>query len=442
MTRIPLSLLNITPPPHLNAINTGISLLARVFHSPLRRRPLLPFYRAFFSLCTVLNTEGTRHRQLSVSLIDRQGLSTMAKLWKSLVTKQPGKAIWTLGAIIFTAFQLPFWLILFVPRRFRQHPQWTYSQAIRNKVVWAFLYHTCVVEVQTPIRLDEKGRFITINPSKDYVYHGLLEDPKVQPTVTGGTWYPSPYKPGDKQTVVLHFHGGAYVIGQGRPSDVEFQATTLVKNLNAKGLFLSYRLSSNQNCHFPAALQDAVTAYQYLLDQGISRKDIVISGDSAGGNLALSLLRHISNSDVNLPAPSAAFLFSPWLDLKSARDPSYLDHNRNYTTDFLPSNLTTWGALAYIPKHMDGGNPHFAPVDHPFVTETPLWIHVGGVEILYDEIIRFDDAMKSKGNKVELHVEPLASHDILLVGHLTGFAAEAEKAVKLAGEFLRENAIR
>lgn len=70
--------------------------------------------------------------------------------------------------------------------------------------------------------------------------------------VTGGTWYPGPYQAGDEQTVLLHFHGGAYVMGEGRPSDVEFCAATFLKHLKAKTLFLSYRLASNENCHFPA----------------------------------------------------------------------------------------------------------------------------------------------------------------------------------------------
>ena len=85
---------------------------------------------------------------------------------------------------------------------------------------------------------------------------------------------------------------------------------------------------------------------------------------------------------------------------------------------------------------MDVNNPYFSPLDHAFSTPTPLWIHVGGLEILYDEGVRFADVMKKKGNRVEIHVEPLANHDSLYVGHLIGFAAEAENAVRLAGEFL------
>lgn len=306
-----------------------------------------------------------------------------------------------------------------------------------NKLVWAILYHSSYVQVRTPIRLDEKDRFIKIQPFKDFIYQGLLDDPKICPAVTGGTWYPSPYQAGDEQTVLLHFHGGAYVMGEGRSSDVDFCAATLVNHLKAKALFLSYRLASNENCHFPAALQDAVTAYQYLLDQGVPSKQIVVSGDSAGASLVVSLMRHIVRSNGTLPDLSAALLFSPWLNLKSAREPSYVNGNRNYSTDYLPPNFISWGAHAYIPDAMNASDPYFSPLEHAFRTTTPLWIQLGGLEVLYDEGMKFAEAMGKEGNRVEVHVEPLANHDILYVGNLTGFAAESAKVVKLAGEFLK-----
>lgn len=360
----------------------------------------------------------------------------MAQVRKKFVSKQPGKAIWTVAAAIVTVFQLLFWLIYFLPRRLRQHPQWTYRQAIMSRVVRTVLYHSSFVEVCTPVRLDERERFVTISPSPDHIYDGLLKDPAIRPSVTGGTWYPRSYETGDEDTVVLHFHGGAYATGEGRPSDIDFPATTLVKHLNAKALFLSYRLASNEGCHFPAALQEAVTAYRYLLNQGISPLRIVVSGDSAGGGLVTSLLRYIGNSKSQLPDPSAALLFSPWLDLQSARDPTYVTGNRNFETDYLPGNYTSWGACAYIPNYMDANDPYFSPLDHNFRTKTPLWIQVGGLEVLYEEGIKFADAMKRIGNKVEVYVEPLANHDILYVGNVTGFAAEAERAVKAARGFL------
>lgn len=382
----------------------------------------------------------------------------MAATRRRFVSKQPGKAIWTIAAASYTAVQLPFWLLYFIPKRFRQHPDWTYQQALMNRIVRAILYHSSYVEVSTPIRLDEKEGFVRINPASDQFYRGLLDNPKIRPTVTGGTWYPNPCQviEGGEQTtttnVILHFHGGAYVMGEGRPSDVKFSATLLTEQLNSSVLFPSYRLSSNQDCAFPAALQDAITAYQHLLGQGISPKRIVISGDSAGGNLAVALLRYIGDGEnSNLPSPSAALLFSPWLDLKSARDdddPAKFARNKNYKTDYLPGNFTSWGAVTYIPEPESESwdaaiankhDPYFSPILHPFHTKTPLWIQVGGLEILKDEGIRFAEAMQLKeGNKVELYIEPLANHDILYVGNLTGFAAEAKRAVKLAGEFLSQ----
>ena len=304
-----------------------------------------------------------------------------------------------------------------------------------NKLLRLFLYHSSYVEVKTPIQLEETGRFIKMHPSPDQVYDGLLGDLDIQPTVTGGSWYPTLYKEGDMQRVILHFHGGALVIFEGR-GDVDFAANLLVKHTDAKAFFPSYRLASNDHSHFPAALQDAVTAYRYLLDQGISPDRIVLSGDSAGCSIVVSLLRHIDSSKTELPAPLAALLFSPWLDIKSARDPARITGNRNYATDYLPANFTAWGAEAYIPAHLDVDSPHFSPLDHAFHTETRLWVQVGGLEILYDEGIKFAEVMKEKGNKVKVYVEPLANHDVLLVGNLSGFEAKAEHVAKLAGEVL------
>jgi hypothetical protein len=106
----------------------------------------------------------------------------------SFVSKQPGKAIWTVAAAIFTLVNLPFWLIYYIPRRCRQHPQWIYRQAIMNEVVRAILYHSSHVEVRTPIRLNEKEGFVTIHPSNDrHIYRGLLNEPNIQSKMTGGT---------------------------------------------------------------------------------------------------------------------------------------------------------------------------------------------------------------------------------------------------------------
>ena len=363
----------------------------------------------------------------------------MAQLRKSLYTQQPFKGLWVLAAILLTASKLPYWLLRYLPRQFRQHPQWTYRQALMNEIIRALIYHNSVIETRTHIQLNENERFVKIAPSQKPIYHKLLQYPTICPITTGGTWYPGAYKAGDEEPVILHFHGGAFVFGEARPGDVDFAGKTFSKHIKAKTFFPSYRLASNENCHFPAALQDAVTAYQYLLDQGVPAGRIVLSGDSAGAHLAVSLLRYIGDEQVDLPDPGAALLISLWLNLESALSRDYVERNPHYSTDYLPAEILMWGANAYTPEDMDASNPYLSPIKHPFRTRVPLWVQVCGLEMLCDEDLRFADAMRAEGNKVEVYVEPYANHDVLYLGFLTGFEKEAEKVAKAAGEFISMN---
>ena len=170
-----------------------------------------------------------------------------------------------------------------------------------------------------------------------------------------------------------------------------------------------------------------MTAYQYLLDQGVPSKQIVVSGDSAGAGLVVSLTRHIARSNGTLPDLSAALLFSPWLDIKSAREPRYVNGNRNYKTDCPPSSFTFWGAHAYIPDPMDASDPYFSPLEHAFRTTTPLWIQLGVLEVLYDEGMKVAEAMRKEGNRVEVHVEPLANQRYLVYGKLDGLCRKVSE---------------
>ena len=116
--------------------------------------------------------------------------------------------------------------------------------------------------------------------------------------------------------VLIQCAGGAYVIGDGRKGDTGFLTSTLLKNTSATSVLCpQYRLASNPGGRFPAQLQDAITAYCYLVFKvGIEPKNLVISGDSAGANLALALLRYLSEHGVGLSLSSAgcAWLWSVW----------------------------------------------------------------------------------------------------------------------------------
>lgn len=305
------------------------------------------------------------------------------------------------------------------------------------------MYHSSLLEVQTPVSLEpeaDKERFVAIIPPEKDLFQGIFSDTNIQPAVVAGTWFPTPYRRksgAEEQPVILYLHGGAFVMGGGRTAVSGFPANTLVTNLKASVLSISYRLSCNPNCEFPAALQDVVSAYHYLLSLAIPASHIIIAGDSAGANLAIGLLRYIAENPDKLPHPRAALLGSPWVDLVSARNPDSVDKHRNTRTDWLPGNFTAWGAREYVPSQMDAASPYISPLNHPFYTKTLLWICVGGLEILYDHGIRFADNMRAKRNRVMLHIEPFASHSFLGAGNLIGFQREAENAIKLAGEWIR-----
>ena len=191
-------------------------------------------------------------------------------------------------------------------------------------IVKAILKHSSEVQVRTPLSLKpgrEGKRFVLMNPSPLSLYKGPMDEKQIKPAVIGGTWTPVAYDASSSKSetvdVVLHFHGGAYVIGDGRDHDTGFLAKTILKHARVTHVFTpQYRLSSNLGGRFPAALQDALTSYSHLIHiLRIPPNRITISGDSAGANLALALLRYLSEygQELNLPWPACIWLWSPWV---------------------------------------------------------------------------------------------------------------------------------
>ncbi|KAH8651516.1 Alpha/Beta hydrolase protein [Tricladium varicosporioides] len=301
-----------------------------------------------------------------------------------------------------------------------------------------------MLRVSTPLILKptarEKELLVPITPSSTPgVYGGICDDKQIKPVTICGYWYPSPYNPSEDKgkKVVLQFHGGAFVIGDSRPSQSGYAAGLLTRHVG-KTLMVSYRLSSNPGGRFPAALQDALSALYYLIDLGVEYSDIVVSGDSAGGNIVVALLRHLSVA--NAPGPSAALLWSPWVDVAKSFTPEILYQSPHRWTDYIPPAFAIWGANTYCPKDAPV-NMHdrwISPGPHPFYTKTPMWIQGNGQEILFEQIKEFANGMNLvEGNKIGFHNEETASHDILLVGNVTGFEKEAENAAKAAAEWLK-----
>ncbi|KAB8346057.1 hypothetical protein FH972_023109 [Carpinus fangiana] len=371
----------------------------------------------------------------------------------SLQTTYPGKALWTLFAVVFNAIRLPLWILYYIPSSLRPHAKWTLRQAIGVRVVKAFLYNVASVEMKTPLSLkpgSEKDRFQVLEPAKKSFYTGVTtSDPSVQPQQLGGTWHPAaPSASDDKKPsqVILHFHGGAYVIGDGRDHDAGFAARTLLAGTGASHVFCpQYRLACNPGGQFPAALQDAITAYSHLLfTLNIPAKSIVLSGDSAGANLVLALTRYLADhgSAVGLADPLAGLLHSPWVNPKSSYQSGTAFYSSpNVGTDYITANFGTWGAECYAPAPetgLDIGNEYISFQGQPFATKVPLYISAGECEVLLHDCVRlFEELRAVKGNNIELQIEDNAVHDIILTGDKGGFVAEAKLAAKRAGAWLR-----
>ena len=206
-----------------------------------------------------------------------------------------------------------------------------------------------------------------------------------------------------------------------------------------------YRLStlpaSKTSNPFPAPPQDALTSYLYLVnDLKIPPKNIIVSGDSAGGNITIALLRYISEygPEIDLPAPCAAVLWSPWID-PSDTSCSFVYDNPNYKTDFLSAPLTRWGTSAYagLPGVQILSQPYISQKNRTFECAVPIWVNAGSAEVLCPDIVEWAQKMKEAGNDVQLDIEEHVPHDILAMGAVMGFDKEAVNMAKRAGEWAK-----
>lgn len=196
-----------------------------------------------------------------------------------------------------------------------------------------------------------------------------------------------------RDKTILFVHGGGYV--SGSCSDHRIHVAKLVKGSNIGALLFEYRLAPEHP--FPAAIDDSLTAYQWLLGQGVSPSDIVFAGDSAGGGLALALL--LAVRDQGMPLPAAATVMSPWTDLKCTGE----SYQTKAKVCLSPEG--TWTAFS---KHYAADNDPCRPWISPLYGDLhglpPILMHVGEDEILRDDSMRFAEKAKEAGVDVTLRV--------------------------------------
>ncbi|KAI0452373.1 alpha/beta hydrolase fold-3 domain-containing protein [Xylaria acuta] len=344
--------------------------------------------------------------------------------------------------------RLPVWILSSSFQRGRPLPTWSFRQSLMVRLLAEIITMTCRAETPVPLPLEpgkEKDRWVKIEPFQKDVYRGPLESESVEPAVIGGTWYPQkPADPANAGSVVLHIHGGAFVLGDGRSNDSGPMFDLFSKHGKIGPLFApQYRLSSRPTSSpFPAALQDSLTAYLYLVRTlGIPAANITISGDSAGGNLVIALLRYlVEHPELDIPQPKCAAILTPWVaPVKCLWPEIVVTSNPNYNSDYLGTALCQWGAKTYIgdapPEH-----PYIVPLGHPFKTPVPMLVTFGGAEILaIDGVEWVQEMSRVEGNELETYIEPDAPHDTVLVGHILGFQESSAKVAQKMGEFIRQH---
>ena len=207
--------------------------------------------------------------------------------------------------------------------------------------------------------------------------------------------------PGARQgRMLLYLHGGGYMVGN--PKAYGPLTSELASRLKARVLTPDYRLAPENP--YPAALDDAVKVYRWLLAHGVAAKSIAIAGDSCGGGLTVAALAAIR--DAGLPLPIGAAVISPWADMAADSDSltSKAAEDQLITADGLRGMAGAY--LAGAPPRTPGASPVYANL----AGLPPLLIQVGSSEILLDDSTRLAARAGAAGVKVRLEVWPQMFH--------------------------------
>lgn len=229
----------------------------------------------------------------------------------------------------------------------------------------------------------------------------------------------------DPSRTLLFFHGGGYC--SGSILSHRRMVTEAGRAAGIQTLAIAYRLAPEHP--FPAAFDDALTAWRFLRNQGISAACIAIGGDSAGAGLAIGLINQLRDAREELPA--CAWLVSPWTDLtmsgstlatKAAVDPIIHKEYLNELAD------------AYLPAGMSRRDPRVSPLYGDLRSLPPILIQIGSAETLLDDATRFAARAGAADVRVTLEIWPHMIH----AWHLWNAHLElGRRALASAGAFIR-----
>jgi acetyl esterase/lipase len=240
-----------------------------------------------------------------------------------------------------------------------------------------------------------------------------------------GEWIAGSNAPADK--AILYFHGGGFRLGS-----VASHRELIARISEASGyrvLAINYRLAPEYR--FPAPLEDALVAYDWMLDQGLKPENIAFAGDSAGGNLVLTTM--LGLREHGLPLPAAGALMSPWTDL-AATGESYVGRAGVDPIHQRPMILAL--AKNYLGEDGDPRDPQVSPLYADLAGLPPLLIQVGDRETVLADSTVFAAKARAAGLDVELQVWEGMIHVFQMFG---AELPEARRAIASIAGFLNRH---
>ena len=239
------------------------------------------------------------------------------------------------------------------------------------------------------------------------------------PTVTF-----TPKKNVRNNTIFVYLHGGGYCFGSSRTTH-RIGLANLSKTTSCIIHSVDYRLAPKHP--FPAALDDAIQAWNAIIADYPDSK-IILSGDSAGGGLSLALMMRLRDEGSRLP--DAAVLFSPWTDLTCS--------SKTYQTlakvdPMLPHSAPNHCAGYYVPDTENRKNPYISPLFGDFTELPRMLILVGDREILLDDSRKVGEKAKLSDVEIEVDIWPKMFHDWWLFGPLI---PESNKCLEKVAEWI------
>nr|WP_064569852.1 alpha/beta hydrolase [Gordonia sp. LAM0048] len=286
---------------------------------------------------------------------------------------------------------------------------------------WVAQFRARAASVRTPVEL--RAVFADLAPARGSAQPGVRFRPEVIDGIAVDVGLPDGDDQGDAvRPTIVHFHGGGFTIGG--PADDRLYLSRLARSCGARTVSVGYRLAPEDP--FPAAVIDGVHVLSALLAAGTDPGAIVVSGESAGGGLAVLMLQEARRR--GLPSPAGLVLQSPLVDFTCSGN----THLRNAETDSVTSRASI---LRSVGDFLAGGDPGTnSPLRGDLAALPPTLLQIGDEEVLLDDSRALADGLRAAGVSAELDVWS----DVLHTWHAFGCLGAARRATERVARFADE----